>query len=273
LLHFLLLGLALFVFYGRVAPRDDGGDRIVVSQAQVDLLASQFQATWYRPPTPEELSGLVDTWIRDEILYREGRALGLDQSDPVIKRRVRQKLDVMFEESLARDAPTEADLEQYLQANPDRFRRPARLTFEQVFLGEAASPTDAEPRAAKAREALQRGVDAAEAGEPTMLPAREDDAPLDLVARDFGNDFADQLPKLPVGEWVGPVMSGFGAHLVRVNSVQAAELPPLEAVRAAVSREWENERRKRGFDDAYRKLRERYDVVIEADLPGKAALP
>jgi len=111
LLHFLLLGLALFTYYGRVAPDDDGKRRIVVTQAEVDLLATQFQGTWNRPPTPAELNGLVDSYVRDEILYREGVALGLDRDDAVIKRRVRQKLDVLFEESIAQNPATDADLQ------------------------------------------------------------------------------------------------------------------------------------------------------------------
>lgn len=266
LLHFLLLGLLLFVYYDFVAPADTGGDRIVVDQAQVDMIARQFQQTWSRPPTQEELRGLVDTWVRDEVLYREGRTLGLDQADPVIKRRVRQKLDVMFEETLAHDPPGDAELADYLARNPERFRRPPRLSFEQLLLGMPESAEAADAAAAAARARLARGADPATVGVPTMLPGRLDDMPLDLVAREFGAGFADSLEKLPVGEWAGPVPSGFGAHLVRVSALTPAELPALGDVRAEVAREWESERRKRNFDEAYRKLREQYDVEITASL-------
>ena len=98
LLHFLLIGLLLFLLYGKVAPPSDDGNRITVTQAGIAALASQFQATWSRPPTPAELQGLVDSHVRDEILFREGAALGLLEDDPVIKRRVRQKLEVLVEE-------------------------------------------------------------------------------------------------------------------------------------------------------------------------------
>ena len=133
LLHFLLIGLALFLYYGHVAPRDSDNRRIVVSQAQVEDLARQFQATWSRPPSPQELSSLVDSYIHDEILYREGESLGLGRDDVVIKRRIRQKLDVMAEEEIARDAPTDAELEAYLKAHPSAFERPATLSFEQIL--------------------------------------------------------------------------------------------------------------------------------------------
>jgi hypothetical protein len=264
LLHFLLLGLALFLYYGRVAPDDDGGKRIVVSQAQVDLLSTQFQATWSRPPTPDELNGLVESYIRDEILYREGRRLGLDQDDAVIKRRVRQKLDVMIEESIAQNSPTDADLQAYLDANPETFRKPPVVSFEQVYFG---AEGDVDSKLARARSALQQGADPATLGQPTLLPARQDRMPLDLVARDFGKEFADSVAGLTVGEWSQPVSSGFGMHLVRLNAVEPAQLPALDAVRDIVAREWENARRKRAQASALAELRKQYEVEIQASLP------
>lgn len=264
LLHFLLLGLALFAYYGRVAPDDDGKRRIVVTQADVDLLATQFQGTWNRPPSPVELHGLVDSYVRDEILYREGVALGLDRDDAVIKRRVRQKLDVLFEESVAQNPATDADLQAYLDANPAAFRKPAVVSFDQIFFGsDAVTPQ----RLEQARAALARGADPGTLGQATLLPSHQDAMPLDLIARDFGEKFAAQLAKTPVGEWSGPVTSGFGTHLVRVSAIEPAQLPTLADVRDVVAREWENERRKQAHADALARLREQYQVEIQAALP------
>jgi len=264
LLHFLLLGLALFVYYGHVAPDDDGKRRIVVTQADVDLLATQFQGTWNRPPAPVELNGLVDSYVRDEILYREGVALGLDRDDAVIKRRVRQKLDVMFEESVAQQPATDADLQAYLAANPAAFRKPALVSFDQIYFGsDAAAPQ----RLEQARAALGRGAEPASLGQPTLLPSRQDAMPLDLIARDFGEAFAGQLAKAPVGEWAGPITSGFGMHLVRVSAIEQAYLPALADVRDVVAREWESQRRKQAHEEAFARLRSQYEVEIQAALP------
>ena len=268
LLHFLLLGLALFLYFGRVAPDDDGERRIVVSQAEVDLLATQFQGTWSRSPSPVELNGLVDSYIRDEILYREGVALGLDRDDAVVKRRVRQKLDVIFEESVAQQPATDADLQAYLDANPTAFRQAAVVSFDQLYFGSDAL---APQRLAQARSALARGADPATLGQATLLPAHQDAMPLDLVARDFGEQFAGQLATAPVGQWSGPVTSGFGTHLVRVTAIEQARAPALADVREAVAREWENERRTRAHAEALARLRERYEVEIEATLPQVAS--
>jgi hypothetical protein len=266
LLHFLLLGLVLFLLYGRVATGDDYG-RIVVSQAQVDDLAAQHQKLWGRPPTPAELNGLVETFVRDEILYREGVALGLDEDDPVVKRRVRQKLEVLAEEELSRDAPTDAELSAFLAADPKRFTQPGAVAFEQVLFD--AATTDAE--LSRALAAARRGADVSRLGRATMLPSRVDSMPLDLVARDFGAAFATELERVPLNEWTGPVASAFGVHLVRLRLRTPPVLPPLDAVRDVVSREWENARRERALAESYRRLREEYDVEIEADLPATAS--
>jgi hypothetical protein len=272
LLHFLLIGIALFVVYGKVAAPDRAGPRIVVSQVMADEIAREYRARWGRAPSDQELGGLVASYVRDEILYREGLSLGLDRDDPVIKRRVRQKLEVIAEEQNARDVPTEADLTAYMTKNAARFLRPATASFEQIFFDGAATPADVERAVAVARVALARGANPATLGQATMLPPRVENTALDLIARDFGAAFAECLATVPVGEWVGPVASGFGAHLVRVTVRTPAALPPLEQIRPLVAREWENERRVSSRGENYQKLRSNYDVVIEAKLlPSVAA--
>lgn len=266
LLHFLLLGLALFLLYGRVATGGDGR-RIVVNQAQVEDLAAQHRKLWGREPTAAELNGLVETFIRDEILYREGAALGLDRDDPVVKRRVRQKLEVLAEEEIARGAPTDAELSAYLASEPKRFTRPAAVAFEQVLFDSITTSAEL----SRALAAARRGADVTTLGRATMLPSRVESMPLDLVARDFGAAFAEQLERLPLDEWSGPVASTFGVHLVRLSARTAPVLPPLDAVRDVVTREWENTRRERTLAESYRRLREEYDVEIQADLPAAAS--
>ena len=269
LLHFLLIGLALFLYYGSVAP--DGGDerRIVVSQAQVNELGRRFQATWNRPPTAQELSGLVDSYISDEVLYREGKTLGLDRDDPVIKRRVRQKLEVMAEEAGERNTPTDAELTAYLNAHPEKFTRPALVSFEQLYFDPAKPGVESRIQAANA--ALGAG-DAPDAlGDSTMLPYRVDREDIDAVVHEFGSDFASALKAVPQGQWTGPVQSGLGVHLVRVTSRTPSAPASLDAVRQEVQREWEYERRKRAFDASYEAMRAKYDVTIEAQLADAGA--
>ena len=273
ILHFLLIGIALFVVYGKVATPDKAGTRIVISQSMQEDMAREFQARWSRPPGEQEMARLVVARVRDEIAYREGLALGLDRDDPVVKRRIRQKLEIVDEERIARDAPTDADLTAYLSRNAERFMQPAMITFDQIYFDGSGKPADVERAVAAARVAVMRGANSAGLGQRTMLPGHVENMSLDLVARDFGADIAGRLATLPVGEWTGPIASGFGVHLVRVTAHAPAALPPLAAIRTQVAREWENERRTISLDENYRKLREKYDVVIDVKSPQGATKP
>ncbi len=266
MLHFLLIGLALFVAHRWVSPGDSGGRRILVTQGVVDDLVTQHVAARGREPSTTELHHLIESYVRDEILYREGVRLGLERDDIVVKRRVRQKIEMIAEEDASTRTPTDGDLSAYLTANQARFVQPATLTFEQVFLGQPTSGRGVVHAMAATREALRRGHDPEKLGKPTLLPYRMTLTPADLVARDFGASFAAALEKVKVGEWVGPIDSSFGAHYVRVLDRAPAVAPPLAAVRDHVVREWENDRRQRARNDAYTRMRGEYQVRIETDL-------
>jgi parvulin-like peptidyl-prolyl cis-trans isomerase-like protein len=217
-------------------------------------------------PSSTELNHLIESYVHDEILYREGVKLGLERDDIVVKRRVRQKIELIAEEDALTRAPTDADLSAYLTANQARFVQPAILTFEQVFLGQSTSDPEGVHAVTVMGKAVRNGTDPEDLGKPTLLPHRMAQAPADLVARDFGASFAAALEKVPVGEWVGPIDSSFGAHYVRVSDRTPAVAPPLTAVRDQVVREWENERRQRARNDAYRKMRGEYQISIETKL-------
>lgn len=267
LVHFLFLGLLLFVLYAAVAPRqDDSEERVVISQALVNEIAQAFQATWQRPPTAQELQGLVDSRVREELVYREGVELGLDRDDPVIRRRVAQKLEVLAEESAVQQAPDDAQLEDYLQQNKERYAQPAVVAFSQVLFdpGRHGPQLEADMRAGLAQ--LEAGASPDQVGDRTQLPGVVSATPVDLLARDFGDEFAQALPGLAVGQWTGPVPSGFGAHLVLVNSMTPGRPSTLAEVRKAVERDWENEQRQQAKQAYYEQLHKKYQVVIDAQL-------
>ena len=266
MLHFLVIGIALFGAYRWMSPRDSGGHRIVITQGVVDDLVTQHVAARGREPSSTELNHLIESYVHDEVLYREGVKLGLERDDIVVKRRVRQKIEMIAEEDASTRAPSDVDLFAYLTANPARFVQPAILTFEQVFIGESRSGPAVVQAVAITREGLRSGTDPEKLGKPTLLPRRMTRTPVDLVARDFGASFAHALENMPVGEWVGPIDSSFGAHYVRVADRTPAAAPQLAAVRDQVVREWENERRQRARHDAYTKMRGEYQVSIETTL-------
>lgn len=270
LVHFLLIGLLLFALYAMLGG--SGAERSIrVDDKVVAALAGQFQATWQRPPTDRELSTLVESYVRDEIFYREGVALGLDRDDPTIKRRVRQKFETVAEESEAAAPPTDAQLDAWLRDHADRYAEPALITFEQVMVDPAKHRGSTEAALQSARKALAAGAAPAEISASRMLPSRFDLFPLDLVERDLGAGFAKELPRLRLGQWEGPVRSGYGIHLVRIEKRIAGRVPPLDEVRKAVARDFEAARRTRAADAYFRRIKDDYRIELTAALPAAQA--
>jgi hypothetical protein len=269
LLQFLVIGLLLFLLYGAVSgERWQSERRIVINDATVASLVERFQGLWQRPPTPQELQGLVDTYISDEVRYREGVSLGLDKDDPVIRRRVLQKVDLISEESNHRTAPTEAQLQSYLQAHLTAYARPGTVSFDQVLFDPARHGDRTEALASAALTRLRSGAAATGMGDPSLLPGHVAQSPVDQVGRDFGEEFVAALAALPAGTWEGPVRSAYGLHLVRIADRTAGRPATLEEARAAVERDYENDQRVLAAQAYERRLRENYPVVIEAHLPG-----
>ena len=267
LLHFLVIGTLLFVLYAAVnrggpdAPRD-----IVIPEARVAALAENFATVWMRPPTAVELKGVLDDYIAEEIYYREAVAMGLDRDDTVIRRRLRQKMEFISEGVADAVEPTEAELQSYLERHPGRFAKPAQLSFRQVYLsterrGEAAR-RDAERLLAE----LQAGrgpADPVEAGDPTLLPPGMEAATPQAIAGAFGEEFAAQLEEAPEGQWSGPLQSGYGLHLVKVDSRVAGAAPTLAEIRPVVAREFMSERRREVNSALLEGLRRKYDIRVE----------
>lgn len=264
LVHFLFIGLVLFVLYNWVSARQGGSERqVVFSAAMVNEIAQGFQSTWQRPPTAQELQGLLEARVREELLFREGVALGLEADDPVIRRRIAQKVDVLAEESALQAPATDAQLEDYLQRNAGRYALPAEVTFEQVLFDPQKHGEQLQATLTAGLQRLQAGAPADQVGDRTQLPERVEATPADLVAREFGESFAAALDKLPVGTWDGPVPSGFGWHLVRLQRFTPGRPATLSEVRKAVERDWENEQRQRSRQAFYDQLADKYEVIIE----------
>ena len=270
LFHFLLIGLGLFLLYELVNKDGDTAPReIVVSEARIEALAENFARTWMRPPTARELSGLVDDFVKEEIFYREAVGMGLDRDDTVIRRRLRQKLEFVSEDFASTIEPTDEQLQGYLDEHPEKFVNPMRLTFLQVFLSTERRGETATADAEKLLTELRAGrgpADPTEAGDPSLLPTGLEAASLREIARSFGEDFATQLDEATVGQWMGPVRSGYGIHLVKVSDREASSMPTLDDGRPIVVREWQSEQQRELGDAFYDQLRSRYEVNIEGEL-------
>ena len=267
LVHFLVLGGLLFAFFawkgGGAGP---GSTRIAITPGLVEHLASGFAKTWQRPPTDAEIKGLIDEQVKEEIATREAVAMGLDRDDTIIRRRLRQKLEFLAEDTIDLAPPTDAELQAWLDAHPADFRVEAAVAFRQVYVNPDRHGASAET---EARAILARLVAAGEAaaidtaGDPLMLPHEVERSRRTDVARQFGDEFADAILKIEPGRWAGPLRSGYGLHLVFVREREEGRQLTLVEARPQVEREFTSDRRRRQLDAMYEGLLDRYQVVIE----------
>jgi len=271
LLHFLLLGAALFAVFSFL--RGDGAERqeqIVVSAGKIEHMAALFARTWQRPATRQELDGLINDFIREEAAYREGLALGLNRDDTVIRRRIRQKIDFIAQDLAIQVEPTDAELSDYLAAHPDKFRTEPRLSFRQVYVNpeQRRDSLNADVRDLMMTLNADATINASGLGDRIQLePGYVDVSPRD-IANLFGTQFAAAIVDLEPGTWQGPIPSGYGVHLVIVDERRDSRVPELDAVRDAVLREWENARRQEMIEQFYRKLLENYEIIVERPKAG-----
>lgn len=260
LVHFLALGLAVFGLFALFddAPPPAAAQTIEVSVDDARRLAAEFEATWRRAPTPDELDHLIARYVREEVYVREALALGLDQGDAVIRQRLQLKMEFLTEAGAQAVNPDDPTLAAHMTEHADRFARAPLVAFQQVLLGSGAEGVPV----AEIKASLNEGRDPVALGRPSLLPDAMPASPRQVVDGTFGTGIFDTLAGLPLGEWAGPVTSPFGIHLVRVTDWREGTLPPLEEIRARVLQDWQATFAARLREERFEAMRDRYSVTV-----------
>lgn len=276
MIHFLLLGGAIFAWFeilAEPAPYSPKENRIVISSDVLERATLSWSQRWSRPPDAEEMRGIVNELVREEVLYREALALGLDRDDVVIRNLLRQKFEFVTQD-LGFDAkPDEAVLRAFHAEHADRYSQAASLSFSQIlFSQDKRGPTaEADARAALADLRRATAPDAADVlGDGGALaPSYQDIADFEIEAR-FGPEFAAAVLSVDPGRWSDPIQSAYGLHLVWVEHRTAGAHLPFEAVAQRVRDDWVYEQRRLSNENIYQKLLERYEVTIESPAASDA---
>jgi len=256
LLHFLVAGALLFAAYAWLNRESADPQRTVrVSVAEVNWLKETWARQWQRPPTEEELRGLVTDYLKETLLAREATEMGLDENDTVIRRRLAQKMEFLVQDTARLGEPGEAALRRFYDANRAHYRAPARVSFTQIFFR-----TESDAKQGLARLA---GSSPDEIGDPSMLERDHAEADVQAVTSQFGDAFSREVFRLAAGPWQGPVASAYGFHLVRVSARQAAQPLSYEAVRAQVLEDWQREEQAKAGQRFLAGLLKKYDVVVD----------
>jgi len=271
LLHFILAGAVLFGGYSwihRAAKRPDAGKvlQIQVSAGDIQWLTENWTTQWQRPPTPEDLRGLVTDYLNEQLLAREARALGLDDNDVIIRRRLAQKLTFLIDDTLRRADPSEDELQKFYQANAQRFQGAARISFAHIYFS-AERRADARSDAADGLRLLEGGgASAAELGDRSLIESEFRNETEQSISNAFGPGFARAVFALKTNTWSGPIQSGYGLHLVRVAALQEARMPSLSEVRARVVEDWRRDQEGMAKQRYLAELRRKYEIAAEEEV-------
>jgi peptidyl-prolyl cis-trans isomerase C len=267
LVHFLVIGLALFGLYGWMnrGRTSNGNYQIVLTLDDLKQLDVSFVSQWHRQPTPVEFRGLVESFIRQEVLYREGLAMGLDKDDTIVKRRMAQKMEFLSEDVARAHEPTTRELKEWYGKNSPKFALPDRATFRHLFFGfdrrGQNAHVDAVSALAKLIGAPEDSTLARTLADPFMFQDYYGDRGPDQLAKEFGPTFAMSLYKLKPGMWQGPIESGYGWHLIWIESITPGRVPAFEEVEPDVKTAWLADQKAIEWQKAYEKMRANYEVV------------
>lgn len=271
LVHFFLAGAVLFGAYALLirTPENPAAKttKIEITAGDVRWLAENWTTQWRRPPTRDELRGLTADYLNERLLAREARALGLEDNDVIIRRRLAQKLTFIIDDTTRRAEPTEDELQRYYEANPQRFRSDARISFAHIYFSPQHRADARSDAVDTLKLLLAEGAIAstADLGDRLMVRSELRDETTQSISNTFGPDFARAVFSLGTGSWSGPVQSGYGPHLVRVSTMEEARVPPLSEIRERVRAEWKRERETQAKERYLAELRKKYDVLADEE--------
>jgi hypothetical protein len=277
LLHFLLLGAVLFGAYAYINRGRMGVEssrQIAVSLDELRTIEAYFESQWHRPPSPQELAAMVEDRVREEVLYREGLAMGLDKDDEIVKRRMAQKMQFLAEDVAAAHEPSADELKAWFDKHKDKFALPSRYSFRHLYFAPDKRGKNARDDAANALGKLADQPEdsqfAASLADSFMFQDYYGDRTPEAIAKEFGPPFAVALEKLKPGSWQGPVESGYGWHLIYVDTVIPGRIPAFEEMEPDVKTAWLGEQKQTAWQKAYAEMRTKYTVLLPTAL-GKGA--
>lgn len=277
LLHFLAIGAILFgsyTYFNRGRVGIEPSKQIVLSLDDLRIMEAYYESQWHRPPTPQEFQAMVEDKVREEVLYREGLAMGLDKDDTIVKRRMAQKMQFLAEDVAGAHEPSTSELKSWFEKNDGKFALPSRYSFRHLYFSPDKRGHSAQEDAAKVLTRIagqpENSPLAASAGDSFMFQDYYGDRTPSAIAKEFGPQFAVAIEKLKPGSWQGPLESGYGWHLVFVDTVIPGRIPAFEEIESDVKTAWLGEQKTAAWQKAYAEMRSKYTVMLPAP-PSEAA--
>jgi peptidyl-prolyl cis-trans isomerase C len=269
LFHFVLIGAAIYGAYAVVGTGDEAADEraVTITAGEVKWMTDNWTSRWNRPPTREELDGVLRAYIKEQVLAKEAVAMGLDEGDTIIQRRLAQKLEFLSKDLLTPTDPDPQVLAEWFELNKDRYRDPVLYTMTHIYLDPDSRDVQALEEAEAIRDELNEleGVpaDLNEYGDPFMLQSYYPEHTEVELAKSFGSGFVEAVKELEPGRWHAPVLSGYGVHVVLLSERRLPEEPVFAEVEDRVRQDWTDETRDELNEQFIANLLDRYEVNVE----------
>ena len=268
LLLFILAGVMLFIGYQSFNNYLNKEENvIVISKSEIFLLEKSFEKQYNRPPSPEEKDAIMQNTIKEMVLYKTALEMGLDIDDQVIRRRMVQKVEFLGNDLIRPPQPSEQDLLTFYEKHKEQYIPEERITITHIFFNpdkhQDATLKDADKALQVLSSKSEFDGDVSGYGDAFMLQNYYSGKSKLEVRNLFGNGFTESVFQLEPGKWHGPVLSGYGTHLVYVHHLEKGKLPVLSAVREQVKTDWMADMQKKLNDKYIEELMSRYEVVFE----------
>lgn len=266
LLHFMLLGVLIFALYGIVNKENDSESVIMIDDYDMDNIIASWEMQWKRLPTDQELKSLVDQNIRQEIFYQEALKMNLDHNDEIIKRRLAQKMQFLSNDLATLNEPSDEELKKFYDANFEDYLTPAEYSFYQIIL----SPDYRKDPKKDAEQILSEFANGSfeemkTKGDPLPFPYFFENTDVDEINRQLGMKFSNALKTTKTKIWTGPILSGFGYHLVYLVDKTGPQIPDFNTVKENLLRDLEYENQKNLNNQIFKELKKNYEIKFNLD--------
>lgn len=262
LLFGVLLGITLLLLYGPRQP-ELSDRKVVISDADLAHMIAGWERTWKRMPTREELKGIMSSYVQDEVVYREALNQGFDRNNATVKRALISQMDMLAEGQGTEREVTEDAIKAYYDLRKEQFTAPAMLKFHQVYFKNEKDPSALKKMADNWNQTNLSVNEAMAFSSASLLPPRMNMQTTDAIDREFGNGFAQAIMEFPVKQWSGPVTSGFGSHLVYIDTIIPAAPLPLEQVTKEIVNLLQYEEKQAAKEQFYTELLQQYEIIYQ----------
>jgi hypothetical protein len=273
LVHILFFGflLAIVIFILLGPPTSPEASRqVIISDSDIAQLRATWMRQWQREPTPEELRGLVEQFIREEVMYREAVARGFDRDDMIVRRAMQRKMEFLGEAQVVQEVPTDEEIQSYFALRQERYRVPAVVSFVQIYVNVDKRGERAETEALEILQTIRDQPPDAEMlrefSDPSLLQNQHLEQTEQQIRSAFGEDFSNAVLQLDPGTWGGPIRSGYGLHLVYVYARQDSAIPAWQEVKPLLLDDMAREAAKAAKELFYTEILRSYEIIYRGEV-------